>query len=93
MLVVENRQHAAVFLEDFDDLTKEFVAGVLSLAEIVAWVLTVFTDDQDGVDCQTIASATQRLRDAGINLKAKFRSALSAEVIGWALVDVCRDQL
>ena len=71
MLVVENRDRAAVVLEDLGGLAEELVARIEDLPLVVAGIIAVFADDQDGVDGQFVAAAAERLGNRGIDLEAE----------------------
>ena len=72
VLVVVDRNGAAVLFEDLDALLEEFVARIEDLALLVARIVAVLADDQHGIDGQFVAAAAQRLGDGRIDLEAEL---------------------
>ena len=80
MLVVEDRNGPAVGLENIDHLPEELVTRVERLSFLVARIVAVFTDDQDPVDGELRAPATQGLGDCREDLEAEAAGSLGALV-------------
>ena len=93
MLVVEHRREAAVFFEDLDDPFEELVARILCLAEFVDWIVSMFTDDEDGVDGELVAAAAKRFRDRRVDLESELLCAVAAQIVFGELIDVSRNDI
>src|SRR6188474_2252506 len=93
MLVVVNRNDAAILFEHLDTLFEKFVARVEDLPLFILRIITVLSDEEYGVHCQLIAAATQGLRDGGIDRETEFLRAFGALVALRLLVHVQRHHL
>ncbi len=74
MLIVEwaTGTRATVTLKNPGDLAKELMTRIENLPFLVPGIIAVFPDDQDGVDGQLPATATECLGNLGIDLEAKI---------------------
>ena len=93
MLVVVDRNRAAIRFEDLAALLEKFEAGIQYLALVVARVVAVFADDQHGIDGEFVTAAAQRFGDGRIHLEPELLRALLAEIARRVLVHVQRDDL
>src|SRR6185312_2038141 len=57
------------------------------------WIISMFTDEAHGVYRQIITAQRQSIFDRRIDLKAVFLCETAAQVIGWKLRRVHRDEL
>ena len=90
MFVIENRHGSFVFPEYIDGLLEELVTGIKFLAEFIARIIAVFTDNKHRVHRQLLAAATQRLGNGLVDGKPKLLRAPPRQVALGELVNVCR---
>ena len=93
VLVVEDRNGPAIGLENVDHLPEELVARVENLPLLVVRIVAVLADDQDPIDGELRASATQGLGDCRVHLEAEAPGSLGALIVGGLLVHVERRDL
>ena len=88
MLVVVDGDRSAVGLEDGDALLEELVAGIELLPLVVAGILSVLGDDENGIHGKLRSAATEGLCDGGVDLESEFSGPVGTLIVLGSLVDV-----
>ena len=80
MLVVEDRNRAAVVAEDVDDLREEFGSRVELLALGIGRVLAVFGDHHHAVDGQSLATAAEGVGNGLVESETELAGTFGRQV-------------
>ena len=90
MFVAEEGHRTAAVFDDVEDLVEEFEARVKVLAELIAGVIAMFADEDDGVDREFRATLAEGFADAGVDAKAVASGQVARHVVGGDLVRIER---
>ncbi len=88
VFVVIDRDCAAILFEDPGALFEKLEARVEDLSFVVAGVVAVLADDQNGVHGEFTAACAERFGDGGKYLEAEFFGPFLTEIAFGFLIDV-----
>ena len=93
MFVGEHRHGSLIATKDIHHLFHQLVAWVEFLAFFVPRIVTVFADNQDGIDRQLVSAQAERFANRWIDLELMLLGQSSTQVIRGYLVGIHRNHL